>query len=114
MVYLSYSEGYKSGGFNTSPDTSNPDGSPGPGTEFEDESATAWELGIRSGQWDGRARLSAALFHTAIIDLQVTSFRGTTFQVTNAAELVCSGLEMEGIFSLRRLGTGAVRHVPRQ
>ena len=78
MVYLSWSEGYKSGGFNTSSDTSNPDGTPGPGTTFGDESAEAWELGIKTTQWDGRMRISAAVFQTEIQDLQVTSFRGTT------------------------------------
>jgi outer membrane receptor protein involved in Fe transport len=95
MVYLSWSEGYKSGGFNTSSDTSNPDGTPGPGTTFGDESAEAWELGIKTTQWDGRMRISAAVFQTEIQDLQVTSFRGTTFQVGNAAELTSSGVELE-------------------
>ena len=95
MVYLSWSEGYKSGGFNFSPDTANPDGSPGDGTEFEDEAAEAWELGVKTTAWDGRARLSAILFNTQIEDLQVTSFEGVTFKVGNAAELTVQGVELE-------------------
>jgi iron complex outermembrane receptor protein len=95
MVYLSWSEGYKSGGFNFSSDTSNPDGTPGPGTEFEDESAEAWELGIKSGMWGGRANVSAAVFQTELSDLQVTSFQGLTFQVGNAAEMTSKGVELE-------------------
>ena len=95
MAYASYSTGYKSGGFNSSGDTANPDGSPGDGTEFEDETVEAWELGIKSTMWDGRARVSAALFRTELEDQQVTSFRGATFLVSNAAILISQGLELE-------------------
>ena len=95
MVYASYSTGYKSGGFNSSGDTANPDGTIGPGTEFEDEQAEAWELGVKSTLWDGRARLSATLFRTELEDQQVTSFRGTTFLVNNAASLISQGVELD-------------------
>ena len=100
MLYLSYTEGYKSGGFNASPDTALPDGSPGPGTEFEDEEAKAWELGYKTTLWDGRARLSGTLFHTEIENLQVTSFQGTSFVVGNAAALTSQGVEIETQFAL--------------
>jgi iron complex outermembrane receptor protein len=95
MVYLSWSEGYKSGGFNYESDTANPDGSPGPGTEFENEEAEAWELGVKATLWDGRANISAAVFQTEITNLQVTSFQGLTFQVGNAAEMTSKGFEFE-------------------
>ena len=100
MTYLSYTEGYKSGGFNASGDTANPDGTPGSGTEFEDEEATAWELGVKASFWDNRGRLSTTLFYTEIDNLQVTSFRGTTFIVDNAAELTSQGVEMEAQFAV--------------
>jgi iron complex outermembrane recepter protein len=95
MAYVSWSEGYKSGGINFSPDTANPDGTPGPGTEYEDEAAEAWEIGVRTTTWDGRARISGTLFRTEISDLQVTSFQGTTFNVGNAAEMTSQGVELE-------------------
>lgn len=95
MAYLSWSEGYKSGGFNASADSANPDGTPGPGTEFEDEEAEAWELGVKTTAWDGRARISATLFRTEIANLQVTSFQGLTFKVGNAAEMTVQGVEFE-------------------
>ncbi|MEH6611373.1 MAG: TonB-dependent receptor [Halioglobus sp.] len=95
MVYASYSTGYKSGGFNSSGDTANPDGTPGEGTEFEDEEAEAWELGVKTTLWDGRARLSTTLFRTELDDQQVTSFQGATFLVNNAASLISQGLEFE-------------------
>ena len=100
MVYLSYVEGYKSGGFNTAPDSANPDGSPGEGTEFEEETATAWELGMKRTLWDGRARTSLTLFQTDIDDLQVTSFVGVGFRVGNAAETTSKGVEFEAQFAV--------------
>ncbi len=100
MVYVSYVEGYKSGGFNVTPDTSNPDGSPAEGTEFEDEQAEAWELGIKSSFWDNRARLSTTFFRTEVDDLQVTSWSGTSFVVGNAAAITSQGVEFEGQFAL--------------
>lgn len=100
MAYLSYTTGYKSGGFNASADTANPDGSPGVGTEFEDETAEAWELGTKSTLWDGRARLSATVFRTELEDQQVTSFRGASFFVSNAAKLISQGVELESQVAL--------------
>ncbi len=95
MAYLSWSEGYKSGGFNFSADHANPDGTLGEGTEFEDESAEAWELGVKTTVWGGRANISTAVFYTEITDLQVTSFGVLAFKVGNAAELTSQGVEFE-------------------
>lgn len=96
VLWVAYSTGYKSGGFNYTPDTANPDGSVGTGTEFEDEQATSLELGLRSLLLDGRALVGANVFHTRIDDLQVTTFQGATFQVGNAAETTVKGLELQG------------------
>jgi iron complex outermembrane recepter protein len=96
MAFISYSEGYKSGGFNFSPDTAAPDGSPIPGHEFEDESVKAWELGIKQELMEGRARVSAIVYRTELENLQVTSWGGASFVVGNAAELTVQGLELEG------------------
>jgi outer membrane receptor protein involved in Fe transport len=95
MLYLAFAQGYKSGGFNFSPDTANPDRSPGPGTEFEDEEAQSWELGLKSTLWGDRARFSAVLYDTTVENLQVTSFNGITFTVGNAAEVSARGLEID-------------------
>jgi iron complex outermembrane recepter protein len=99
MVYLSYVEGYKSGGFNPTPDTSNPDGSPAEGTEYDDEQAKAWELGVKTSFLDNRGRLSTTFYHTELEDLQVTSWRGTSFAVSNAASLTSQGVEFEAQFA---------------
>lgn len=99
LVYASYVEGYKSGGFNYTPDTANPDGSPGDGTEFEDEEATTIELGLRSTFLDGRGRLRATAFQTEMDKLQVSFFRGTEFYVGNAAEMTSRGVEIDSEFA---------------
>jgi len=96
MAYFSYATAYKSGGFNYTPDTSNPDGSPAPGTEYEDEQARTFELGLKSTLWNDRARFSAVVFHTDIENMQVTSFEGTNFKVGNAAKTTSKGFEAEG------------------
>jgi len=96
MVYMSFSEGYKSGGFNFSPDSANPDGTPNVSNEFEDESVTAWELGVKQELWDGRARFGAIAFYTDLENLQVTSFSGASFVVGNAAEVTVKGIELDG------------------
>jgi outer membrane receptor protein involved in Fe transport len=96
MAFVSYSEGYKSGGFNFSPDTANPDGSPKAGHEFENEGVKSWELGVKQGLLDGRARLGAIAYRTELEDLQVTSWGGASFVVGNAAALTVQGLELEG------------------
>lgn len=102
MMYLSYSEGYKSGGFNQSSDTTSVGGVPDPrfGHEFEDEGVEAWELGIKQSFMDGRGRFGATLYRSELTDLQVTSWQGISFIVTNAAEVVAQGVELEAQYLL--------------
>lgn len=95
VAYASYSEGFKSGGFNFSADTSLPNGAPGPGTEFEDERVNAWEAGIKGRLFDNKLRASLAVFRADFNDLQVTSFQGTQFVVGNAAQVRSQGVEFE-------------------
>ncbi|HEY6645407.1 TonB-dependent receptor [Povalibacter sp.] len=95
MTYLSFSQGYKSGGFNATPDSARPDGTPSTGTEFKDESVDAWELGVKQSLFNGRARIGAAVYRSELENLQVTSFNGINFVVGNAAELVVQGVELE-------------------
>ncbi len=99
-AYISYSTGYKSGGYNFSPDTAEPDGSPRPGHEFDGEKVTAWEAGIKHQFMGDRARIGAVIFRSELEDLQVTSWSGTSFVVGNAAELQVQGLELDGQFLL--------------
>lgn len=102
MGYASYTEGFKSGGFDL---RSNADpvagvGFPGGPTgawEFEEEKAKSIELGAKISLLDGAAELNAALYRTEYTDLQVSIFDGTLgFNVDNAGEAITQGLELDG------------------
>jgi len=98
MLYASYSHGFKSGGFNSSDDL-NPtilaeDGSI-VGFEYDDETADSIEIGLKSSLADGRARLNLAVFNTKYDNLQVSTFQGTTFSVSNAAAAKVKGVEAD-------------------
>jgi len=102
MVYLSYSEGYKSGGFNGADDLEaidlDSDGigeTPTEDYEYEDEEVKTIEIGGKFTLAEGSMRLNWALFHTEYTNLQVTSFNGTSFTVGNAAETTIEGVEAE-------------------
>src|SRR5690606_30171819 len=65
MLYVSYSEGFKAGGF----DQRNLflDAQSGP---FGPERVTAWELGLKSRLQDGDLQLNLAMFNSHYRDLQ--------------------------------------------
>ncbi len=67
MVYATYSEGAKPGGFNGS------DGAEVNEPTYEQEESTNYELGIKSTFWDGRLMTNAAVFFTEVTDIQLTT-----------------------------------------
>lgn len=90
MAYVTYSEGFKSGGFDqryaaveTEPSSFNP------------ETVSSVEVGIKSDFFDNRLRLNIALFHTEYQDLQIIireTFNPVTF---NGGEAEIDGGELE-------------------
>ncbi len=98
MVYLSYSEGFKSGGFDFES-----------GNTFEEETVEAWEAGLKT-RIGGSVELNAAIFRSDFSDLQVAAWNGQRFVTDNAAEAVTQGIEIDGRWRLgeRWLLTGAV------
>ena len=101
--YVSYSEGFKSGGFNAV-DDQNPkflaDGTiqrtvPGLGFEFDDETATSFEFGGKHVLMDGAMNFNWAYFNSEYKDQQVSTFVGLGFVVANAASSEIQGLEMD-------------------
>lgn len=94
MLYVSYSEGFKSGGWNADFITTVEQ------IAFDPEFATNYEFGMKSSWLNQRLRLNGALFHTEYDDYQVfqfvqTSGSGTIFTLTNAGEVTAEGLELE-------------------
>ena len=101
--YISYSEGFKSGGFN-SVDDQNPnilaDGTiqptvPGIGFEYDDETAKSFEIGGKHVLMDGAMNLNWAYFDSTYDNQQVSTFVGLGFVVANAASSSISGIEMD-------------------
>lgn len=93
LYYISLSRGYKGGGF----DGSGLNGSVGTiadeSFEYDEESVNALELGGKHTLLDGTARLNWALYHSAYKDLQVSTFNGTGFIISNAGEAEVQGIE---------------------
>ena len=102
MFYLSYSEGFKSGGFNSVDDqlpAFTDEGVqptvPGPGFEYDDENADSIEIGGKHTLLDGGMTLNWALYDSTYENQQVSTFVGTGFVVTNAATTEIQGLEVD-------------------
>ena len=107
MVYASYVEGFKAGGFDI-----RSNGHPDPAVvnaqnlgrgldirgvfEFDDEQATSYELGVKSAIGQA-AEINVAAFFTEYQDLQTSQFDGVLgFNVANAGEAEIKGIEADG------------------
>lgn len=101
LAYLNVSTGYKAGGFNI---TSN-------GAPYDEENVLAYEVGIKSNPFGGRAQINVDAFHYSYEDMQLTTL--TTINnapgqfTTNAAESTIYGIEFDTQFELAEslLGT---------
>jgi iron complex outermembrane receptor protein len=103
MAYVSYSEGFKSGGFTqrvfppivagfTAPaGTADIDLIP----TFEPEYVKVYELGAKYTGFDNRFRLNGALFYTDYEDMQIQTFTSVAPITKNAAEATITGFELE-------------------
>ncbi len=103
LFYLSYSEGFKSGGFNAV-DDQNPvidefgvpqPTEPGAGFLYEDETAQSLALGGKHTLLDGAMTFNWELFSSEYDNQQVSTFVGLGFVVANAASSNVDGLEMD-------------------
>ncbi len=119
-TYVSYSKGYKAGGFNTDQDSDDCTLAPAPappalrplsgtcagvggveanGTHFSPEFSTSYEVGIKGVYLDGRARVNVAAFHTVFDDFQLNTFTGLGFIVSNAKGAESNGAEIEAFLA---------------
>ena len=93
-LYGSITTGFKAGGFDARANVIE-------SWEFEEEEATAYELGAKTRFWNGRGELNLALYHTDYDDLQISQFDGTLgFNVGNARETEVQGVELDGRLAL--------------
>ncbi len=91
MTYITVAQGYKAGGFNAQPLNAEQ-------LEYEEEKSIAYEAGFKSEWLDGAARLNISGFWTEFEDIQVSSFNGVSFVVSNAAAATIRGIEWEAMF----------------
>jgi iron complex outermembrane receptor protein len=91
MTYVSYSEGFKSGGFNQRYNAAPPGNAP---ISFGAETATTWELGAKLNPLDN-LRVNAALFKTKYDNIQMTYRLGVVPLLFNAGKASIDGGELE-------------------
>lgn len=96
MLYGSYTDGFKSGGFDMRVVKSL---NPSADEPYQPETVDTFELGVKSEWLDRRLRLNAAVFAAAYDDMQVTVLRAVgnnvASQVLNAASADINGIELE-------------------
>lgn len=99
-LYASFSQGFKSGGFDMRGDAVF---TPNTVNGYEPEFVDTYEIGFHSGFWQGRVNLSGAVFHSEYQDMQITRQEptlagGIASFVDNAASAEIQGAELEGRF----------------
>lgn len=91
MAYLSYSTGYKAGGYNSAF-----------ATIYDPETVAATELGIKSTWLDGHAKTNITVFHYDYEDVQEFKVNEDgTSAIINAAEAIQWGVEIEQAFRMQ-------------
>jgi iron complex outermembrane receptor protein len=96
MVYASYAEGFKSGGFNGRASSAGPSQL----SPFDPEQVDSWEVGVKGAFFDRRLTVNAAWFYNDYEDIQLTIFGrapegGFLSDIVNAGEATIQGLEVE-------------------
>lgn len=90
-VYAGFTHGFKSGGFNL--DVSSASGGTDP--RFDSEIIDAYEIGLKSIFWEGRALANVAVFYQDLEDFQVLEFDGIRRVTYNVPKAESWGVELE-------------------
>lgn len=88
LLYASYAEGFKAGGFNPLARTADE-------SSFDQETAQAFEIGYKMTALEGALTLNTAIYQTTFSDMQIQAFIGNGFIVNNAAEATTRGIELD-------------------
>jgi iron complex outermembrane receptor protein len=106
MAYVSYSRGFKAGGFNLDREQrillgagGLPNFTADPDTSFRGEFVDSWEVGAKSTLFDGSVLLNLAAFHQTFEDFQLNTFVGTAFIVETLPEVISRGVDADFIWS---------------
>ncbi len=90
FAYVSFSQGFKAGGWDTrltGPELVAPD--------FEEENVESYEIGLKSDWFDNTLRINLAAFHTDYENLQLVIQRGISPLTANAGESEIDGFEVD-------------------
>lgn len=99
-AYLSYSNGFKSGGITFDrlaggPVPPNGEKMVVEGSTFDPETVQSVELGLKSQLFDRRLVINGAVFRQDLDDFQVNTFDGVNFIIGNLGEVENRGFELE-------------------
>lgn len=92
MLYGSISQGFKSGGFDQRRVLEGQTG------EFDEETATNYELGWKGTWFDRRLQVNGTFYFVDYDDFQSQAFDGSSIKVTNAGSMESYGMELESQF----------------
>ena len=103
MGYMSYAQGFKSGGFDM---RGNATANPATRNGFEPETVDSYEAGIKSMLLDNRLQLNLTVFYAPYEDVQITTQEFATVNgnptnvtaVLNAGKQVNKGVELESMW----------------
>jgi len=90
-AYVSYSQGYKAGGFNLDRDF---DLDP----SFAAETVDAYEAGLKTRLLDGALILNTAIYYQEFANFQLNTFTGIQFIVASIPEVVTQGAEIDALW----------------
>jgi iron complex outermembrane recepter protein len=99
MLYASASQGFKSGGFNQLRVAAGVD------PEFDDETSTNYEVGIKSTWLERRLQVNATVFFVDYEDFQSQSFDGGNITVRNAGTMESKGVELDVVYVPNSIAT---------
>jgi outer membrane receptor protein involved in Fe transport len=97
-AYLSYSRGYKSGGYQLERSGMSVAAPSLSQLAFNPESTNSYEAGVKGISADGTWRASTAAFYTAFNNYQFSYFTGLNRRTQNVPKLVTKGVEAEAAY----------------
>lgn len=103
MIYISYAEGFKSGGFDM---RGNAATNPNVAQGYDPETVETLEAGIKSQLWNDRLRLNFTVFDMGYTDMQLTVQTAQpapvffSSDVVNAGTAEIQGAELEALFQV--------------
>ena len=94
MTYVSYAEGFKSGGFNLDRSRIRI-GVIDPDTSFPAETVKSWEIGAKTNTPDNRLLVNATIFHQTFEDFQLNTYTGVSWVVESIPKVVSRGVDAD-------------------